>query len=258
YFDTGDATPAVKPRKPFDVLIDKIVLNDIGFRYKNFKDSTKVSGINFNDIDLRSLSATILDLDTKNHLAKASLKNLTFREKSGFYLKNLTTNATVDTNQMEFRDLLLETANTRIADYFLMEYDSLKDFSKFLSQVHLKARFNKSMLSSSDMAYFAPGLARTTVSIQVDGAAEGDINDLRAQNLSIRAGQATYLKGNFSVSGLPDIKSTMLDLEFDQVSTNKKDLEMILTPALGSGKPFIPPVIEKFGHINFSGRFTGF
>lgn len=258
YFDTGTTAPRKKPRKPFDITLAKIVLNNIAFKYKNYNNTVPVNGINFNDIYLRSLSSTILDLDSKSHLVKAGFRNLTFREKSGFYLKNLTTNATIDTNQMEFRQLLLETPGSRISDYLIMKYSGFKDFGKFISKVHIKAHFDKSRLNSSDVAYFSPNLAKSSIDLQISGDMSGYVNDMKAKGLTIQSGQATYLKGDFSLKGLPDIKHTLLDLNFEQVSTNKQDLELIIAKATGSKKSILPPIVSKFGNINFKGRFTGF
>lgn len=258
YFDTGDPTPTKKPRRPYDVTIDKIVLNNIAFKYQNFNNTTPVKGVNFNDIDLRNLSTSILNLDTKNHLIKAGFRNLTLREKSGFYLKNLTTNATIDTNQMEFKDLLLETPTSRLSDYLLMKYANFKDFGKFISKVYMNVNFKNARINSSDVSYFAPQLAKSNIILDLDGQATGFINDLKAKNFAVRSGQATYLKGDFNIKGLPTLKNTMLDLKVDQFTTNKRDLDLIIARATGSKKSLIPPIASKFGNISFKGRFTGF
>lgn len=258
YFDTGDPTPKKKPRKPYDITIDKIVLNNIAFRYKNYNNTKPVQGVNFNDIGLSNLSSTILNLDTKNHLVKAGFRNLTFREKSGFYLKNLTTNATIDTTQMEFRDLLLETPDTRLADYLLMKYDSFKDFGKFVSKVYMKVHFDNAKVNSSDFSYFAPQLSKSSIDLQISGDATGFVNNLKTKDISIKTGQATYIKGDFNIKGLPNIKSAKLDLNIEQLSTNKKDLDLIIARATGSKRSMIPPIANKFGNVSFKGRFTGF
>lgn len=258
YFDTGDATPPVKPRKPFDVVIQKIVLNNIGFKYKNYNSLDKAKGVDFDDVDLRNLSGSILDLDTKNHLVKAGFRNLTFREKSGFYLKNLTTNATIDKTQMEFRNLLLETPNSRISDYFLMKYSKFKDFSKFVDSVYMKAHFRNAKIATTDVHFFSPEISKKPMTIIADGDASGYVNNLKARNFSVRSGQATYLKGDFNIKGLPRIKNTRLDLNFNQIATNKKDLDLLIAQFTGSKTSVIPEIADKFGNVNFSGRFTGF
>ncbi|HEY0771692.1 MAG TPA: translocation/assembly module TamB, partial [Sphingobacteriaceae bacterium] len=152
YFDTGTTKPKTTPRKPYDVTFQKIVLNNIAFRYKNFQVNKPVNGINFNDLHLRNLSTVVENLDTKNHLTKADFSNLTFREKSGFYLRNLTTSATIDTNRMEFKNLLLETPNSRISDYLLMEYKNFKEFARFVNKVKMTGKFKNSRIYSNDIA----------------------------------------------------------------------------------------------------------
>ncbi len=258
YFDTGTPTPRKKPRRPYNITFDKIVLNNIDLRYKNFNNTTPVKGVNFNDIHLRNLSTSILNLDTRSHLVHAGFKNLTFREKSGFYLKNLSTNATIDTNQMEFKDLWLETPNTRLTDYLLLKYDSFKDFGKFVNKVYMKAHFDDAVLHTPDIAFFSPALAKSNISLRLDGDISGYVNNIRAKNLAVRSGQSTYMKGDFNIKGLPNIAETRMELNFDQVSTNKRDLDRIITAATGIKRSMIPPIANKFGNISFKGKFTGF
>lgn len=258
YFDTGKKTPKKKTGKPFDVILNKIVLNNIALKYKNFKNTKPVNGINFNDIYLSNFSSTILDLDTKKHLVKMGVKNMTFKEKSGFYLKNLTTITTIDTNQMEFMNLLLETPNSKLSSYLLLKYATFKDFSQFISKVYLQSDFRNAKLNSTDIAYFSPNLGKSSFNVQLNGKVSGYVNDLKAKDLIIQSGQATYVKGDFSIKGLPLIKQTLMDLNFQQVSTNKQDIDFILARATGSKKSIIPEFANKLGTINFKGRFTGF
>lgn len=247
-----------KKTEPFELVLNKIILNNIDFKYKNFNNNKKVNGVNFNDIHLSKLSSIILDLDTKTHLLKAGIRNLTFREKSGFYLKNLSTDALIDTNQMEFKQLLLETKDSKISDYFLMKYSKFKDFGEFVSKVRMRSNFKNAKVSSSDISYFTAGLEKSSIMLQVNGQVNGYVNNLKASNLVVQSGQASYIKGNFSLTGLPDIKQTLLDLDFEQVSTNRKDINLILAKAMGKEKPLIPEFTDKFGTVNFKGRFTGF
>ena len=258
YFNAGKKTVKKNTSKPFDLILNKIVLNNIAFKYKNLNNTKSVNGINFNDIYLRNFSSTILDLDTKKHLVSFGLKNMTFKEKSGFYLKNLTTNATIDSNQMEFKNLLLETPDSKVRNYLLFKYSKFKDFRQFISKVYLKSDLRNTKVNSSDIAYFSPNLAKSSVIFQLNGKVSGYVNNLKAKDLTIQSGQASYVKGNFSIKGLPSIKETLLDLDFEQISTNKKDIDFILARARGSKKSIIPEFANQLGTINFKGRLTGF
>ncbi len=48
-----------------------------------------------------------------------------------------------------------------------------------------------------------------------------------------------------------------MGLDFDQIATNKKDLDRIIAGFTGNIKTKAPDILEKFGNINFTGRFTG-
>lgn len=257
YFDTGKTKPKTKPRRPYNVTFDKIILNSIAFRYQNLADAQKVNGVNFNDIHLKDLSATIGALDTKAHLAKAQITNLTFKEKSGFHLKNLTTLATIDSNRMEFKNLLLVTPDSRLTDYFLMKYKSFKDFGKFTSKVHLTANLKNSKLHFKDIAYFAPKMGKMDFRLSVTGYGSGYVDNFVTKNIRARAGQATYLSGNFKVKGLPYIGRTHFDLNFSQLHSNRRDADNILRKLTGQSKVFLPEVMDKFGNVSFKGSFTG-
>jgi hypothetical protein len=257
YFSSGKPKKK-KVSKPYDISIEKVVLNNIAFKYKNLNNINPVKGINFNDIELSRLSTTILDLDTKSYLLKAGVRNMTFREKSGFYLKSLSTDATIDTNRMEFKKLLLETSDSKISNYLLFKFSQFSDFNNFTSKVFLSSNLQNANINSADIAYFSPNLSKSSIILQVNGQISGYVKDLKAKNMLIQSGQATYVKGNFRLTGLPKIKQTMLDLDFDQLSTNKRDLDLIISKATGNKNSIIPPLVEKFGTVNFKGRFKGF
>lgn len=258
YFDSGAPKKTTKKKKKFQILFGRIILNNLHFKYKNLKYNEKVNGVNFEDIDVTELNGIFEDLNTEGHIIQANIKNLTLREKSGFYLKNLSAFTTVDTNAIELKKLLLVTNKTRLTDYYQMRFNSYRDFKDYSSKVRMKANFKNSHVSSSDVAFFAPTLKTMKLNIEIDGQITGLVSDLRAKKLSVKAGRATYIKGDFNMKGLPHWDETFMDMKIDLAGTNKKDLDEILTDLTGKRVKSIPDVVEKFGNINFNGQFTGF
>jgi hypothetical protein len=259
YFDSG-AAPVTKKKKkkPFSVSFARIILNNIGFKYKNLKNTNKVNGVNFDDIQLSSLNGIFEQLNTKDHLMQADVKNLTFREKSGFYLKNLSAFTTIDSNQIELKKLLLVTNQSRLTDYYQMRFARFGDFSDYFNKVRMKARFVNSHLASRDVAFFTPDLGQMNLDLDIDGEITGYVNNLRAKKLSLRSGKATHIKGDFLLKGLPNLSDTYMDLKIELAGTNKKDLDELLRNTTGKSIKVIPGIISKFGNINFNGTFTGF
>ncbi len=257
YFDSGTTEPKKKSKK-FQILFDRIILNNVNFRYKNLNFNEKPQGINYEDIDVSELNGIFEGLNTRDHLLQTNIKNLTFREKSGFYLKNLSGLATIDSNLIEVKNLLLTTNKTRLTNYYSMSFKSFGDFGDYENKVRMKGNFVNSHISSSDIAFFAPSMKRIKLEIDVDGQITGLVNNLRAKNLSIKTGKATYIKGDFNMKGLPEWENTFMDMKIELAGTNKKDLDEFLTDVTGKKVKVIPDIINKFGNINFNGHFTGF
>ncbi|MGV3705040.1 MAG: translocation/assembly module TamB domain-containing protein [Arcticibacter sp.] len=257
YFDSGEPKQKKKPSsRPYTVTFEKIAIHNTAFRYRNFNDSTLTSQVNFNDIGLTKMNAVITDLDTKNFLFKAKVRQLSFLEKSGFYVKNLDTDATIDTVSMELANLRLETNRSDVGKYLLFKYRNFGDFSDFINKVYVKASLQNSTLHSKDISYFTSALKKMNLDVRLNGEVSGLVNNINARNITLTAGQATYIKGNFRIKGLPNINRTVLNLRVDRFFTNKKDADKLIKQTTGlSGK--IPAIAAKFGNVSFQGSFNG-
>jgi len=256
YFDSP--VPKTPKKRKFQFLFDRIILNNVHFKYKNLKVDTVLKGVNFEDIDVTNLNGIFEKLNTNGHILQANIKNLTLKEKSGFYLKNLSAFTTIDTNAIELQKLMLVTNKSRLTDYFQMKFGKFKDFNDYVNKVRMKANFKNSHISSSDIAFFTPALKNMKLDLDIDGQITGLVNNLKAKKLSLKAGKATYIKGDFSMKGLPKWEETFMDMKIEMAGTNKRDLDEILTDITGKKVKSIPDIVNKFGNVNFNGSFTGF
>lgn len=204
-------------------------------------------------ISFHSLSGTIGNLMFQNDTLWANI-TLLGKERSGLEIKKITTDFRITPEIMEFRNLDLETNNSRIGNYYSMSYtDFNKDMKNFLSDVKLDARLTKTVLSSDDLAIFAPALLKWKRTFYLDGNAKGSIDNFSAKKLKIKSGN-TSIDGDIAMRGLPDINSTFIDLKANSFQTNYNELVSIL-PEL---KKITQPQLSKLGNINYKGNFTGF
>ncbi|MDP9047405.1 MAG: translocation/assembly module TamB, partial [Bacteroidota bacterium] len=138
-----------------------------------------------------------------------------------------------------------------------MKFKTFDDMSHIEDQVYMEGDFKSSQISSSDISYFTSGLDHVKFDLGVDGHIKGFVNNLKAKHLLITGGKATYIKGDFSLKGLPNWNNTFLELSFDQIATNRADLDYLYSNFTGTPNRRVPDVIGRFGNINFTGRFTG-
>jgi hypothetical protein len=176
------------------------------------------------------------------------------RERCGFEVNQLAAQMKMQPEAMEFSKLDIKTPRSRLHDYFSMRYASFDDMSHFITKVRMEGHFNGAVISSDDIAYFAPELKDWKKRIVAEGSVKGSVDNLNGKNLIIQAGNDTYLKGNISLAGLPDINKTYIDFEADDFKTNYKDAISFI-PQLKQVEQVRLDLLE---YLRFRGNFTGF
>ncbi|HUQ66329.1 MAG TPA: translocation/assembly module TamB domain-containing protein [Flavitalea sp.] len=184
-------------------------------------------------------------------MAKVALKT---KERSGFTVNSLSANMKWHPEAMEFSNLDLKTPRSHLTDYFAMRYASFYDMSDFISKVRMEGNFNDAIISSDDIAYFATELSDWKKRIQINGNVKGTVDNLNTKDIVIEAGADTYLKGNISMAGLPDINKTYIDFEAENFRTTYKDAVAFI-PQL---KNVSQPRLDVLEYLIFRGNFTGF
>lgn len=244
-------------KSSLEVRLEALALQSVHFTYQNELNRSLVRGVNFNDIAIEELSGNLSAIDFKQHLFKADVKDLHFREKSGFVLKRLDAKVVVDTNSMEFQQLYAETNASRVGNYLKFNYGSFSSFSHFISQVEVKANIRNSRIASRDIAYFAPSVSRLHFNAAVSGDIQGKVNAFSGKNVLIQGGKATYFKGDLKVTGLPAVNETLFEIEADQLSSNKQDAEQLIADFSGHDVTPLPEFLSSFGHVSYAGSLIG-
>ena len=179
---------------------------------------------------------------------------LSTKEHSGFEVKKLQAKMKFTPSIMQFDSLDLVTNKSRLGNFYSMKYKDFNgDMGNFLHKVMLEGRFINTVLSSDDLAFFAPELASWKRVFQIKGNAKGTIDNLSATKMLIKTANST-LDGDISLKGLPDINNTFIDFKANDLQTTVEDLSGII-PYL---KTVTQPNLKKLGKITYQGNYTGF
>jgi hypothetical protein len=191
------------------------------------------------------------------HFEKDSLTTdlvLATKERSGFEVKKLAAAVTFSPEIMEFKNLELITNKSRLGNYYAMRFKSFnKDMGDFLHSVLLEGNFVNSELNSDDLGFFAPETKKWKRVFYLNGIVRGTVDNLTARKMRIKTGNS-FVDGNISLKGLPDINNTFIDFSADELRTNIADLSVIV-PSL---KTVQQPRLASLGNIKYKGNFTGF
>ena len=180
--------------------------------------------------------------------------SLSGKERSGLHIKKMESHLKFSPEMMEFKDLDLQTNKSKLSNYFSLQYSSFnKDMSSFVHNVTLQANFKESVLSTDDLAIFAPALSSMKRVFYLEGKTKGTIDNFSVRGMKLRTGN-TFFDGDLAMRGLPDITSTFIDLRANLFQTNYNELITII-PSLKKVKK---PALNKLGAIKYKGNFTGF
>ncbi|HRO41704.1 MAG TPA: translocation/assembly module TamB domain-containing protein [Flavipsychrobacter sp.] len=202
-----------------------------------------VSDINFDISNIRIVKDTI-----RGHIA-----HLSAVERSGIRIRDFTTDATVSPNATICDNLFLETNNSRLQSYYAMHYTRFPDFTDYIHKVMMVGRLQNSVIDSRDVAYFAPVLKKYPTVLRVSGNVSGTTDKLVGKKLNITDG-STYIKGDLSMTGLPDINATFINFQSGEIFTTNNAI-FKYAPELRSN----PNVaVEKINYAHYKGNFAGY
>ncbi|MBO9618212.1 MAG: hypothetical protein J7539_04165, partial [Niabella sp.] len=179
---------------------------------------------------------------------------LTTREKSGFEVKSLSAKAKVTPREMTFNNLDLRTNDSHLTDYYSMKFADFSSMNDYITNVKMEAHFVKADINSDDIAYFAPALRSWKKKIVLSGDVKGPVASLVAKKLEIQAGNNTSFTGDASLTGLPDINETFIDIKATSFKTTYADA-LAFAPAL---KQIDVPNLSKLQYLSFVGNYAGF
>ncbi len=192
----------------------------------------------FSNLRLSDINGTMEDFLIRDDTTSFSISDLAFTEKEGFKVKRMNSKVVIKNNDILFHSAQV-FCDSSILNIEQVRFtgDSVTSFSNFLEDVKMDVRVDRSLISSSDLKYFVPGIRDINQSVWFSGKVTGTVSELRGRNINISYGDYTNLECDFDLSGLPEIENSFIYLGINSLRTNAKDIERIKI----SGKESIKP-----------------
>lgn len=246
-------------KKELDLTIDKIDITNGRFSLINrsSEKSNPRTKVNFAHMVIDRISGTVEDFHVSSDTTSFNVYDLAFAEKSGFIVKRLTSGVKISGSDIFLASAIIncDTSVLNIAKLAIVA-DSTTGFRNFIDDVKMSLSLEKSLVSTSDLRYFAPIPEGLNESLTLSGKFTGTVSELRGRNVNISYRERTFLDCDFDVSGLPKINDSFIYLGFNEFTTNAIDLRNIVLP--GNKKITLPEFMYKLGDISFDGSFSGF
>ncbi|MFK8038090.1 MAG: translocation/assembly module TamB domain-containing protein [Crocinitomicaceae bacterium] len=251
-------------KSEFNILVNQISLDNVNFNYDDYSANPLSFGIDYSHLAIQNLKGSITDFSYQDAVIQSRINNLSFKDKSGFELKNLSTLALYSSELISLKelDLSLSESNLRADHLELISKNGAVDFKDFLNQVEFDAHLKNTKIAIRDLAYFVPKLEGMTDTISIVNAVlDGAVNGMKLNDVDIRTLTKTAIKGNFQIPNLTDINSAFIDQRIALFQTSVNDIETLnLGPFLENQKHIsLPSNLKGLSTIRLTdGHFTGF
>jgi hypothetical protein len=204
-------------------------------------------------IRMHDINAKINKVSLIEDTIKANVKSLQVKERSGFEIKKLSTVFKLTPKIMEFDKLNLKTNNSVIGPYFAMQFENFtEDFKNYNHKVVMKSHLVNASVATDDIAYFAPELSNLNQRANITCHFTGTVDHFETKDLAAQYNNS-FLTGNFSMKGIPDMRNTQIAFTGVNAKTNYKDLSNWIID-LKDIKDF---PFDALGELRFKGEFNG-
>jgi hypothetical protein len=259
YFASTDTTKK-NTTKPWIIKYGALKLNNVDFTYHLLRDTNRVvQNMNYNNIHVSNVYGKLSDIDFRGDTIFAQITHLSAKEQCGIVLKNLTTKARISSTELNCDSLYLQTECSLVKGSLQFKYDHWIDYTDFITKIYMKGNLKDSTkLCMKDVTYFAEDINGFNETFLIKGKVRGFVNDLSGTKMDVIYGQNTEFKGDISMTGLPDFKTTFIHFDAEKLRTSKADLESFALPPFN--KPTylkLPSEFSKLGVIDYKGKFDG-
>jgi hypothetical protein len=236
----------------WNIVANKISLHDGIFKNDSRSEMLDSTAFDGNHILFSKINIDFTNVKWNLDTITANME-LSTKERSGFEVKHFTAKAKVTPKQMSFHDLNIHTNKSFLSNYFCMKYSDFSAMNDFVDSVKLEGIFDKSEISSDDIAFFAPVLKTWKKNIIFSGKVNGPVVALDGRNLELQTGENTKFFGDATLTGLPDINNTIIKVNAAPLNIAYSDALSFL-PSL---KNTTTPDLKTLQYLNFTGNFTG-
>ena len=240
------------PSGMFIFHVEKVhIINGTYGHYDQTEDSLK-GGFDYYHFTLDKIFGEVDQLRVAGDTFEINVKGLKCIDvQTQLEAKEIDVFYRLSAKSMQFNRLYARVGNSVVRNYFEFGYNDMEDLMDFNEKVQLRAHLDSSIVSSDDLAHFAPYLKGMKEIYKISTDIDGKVVNINFKNLDLNYGNRSNIRGNISFSGLPELEETFVNARFKRFSSNSNDMARYVGT-------YAEDVMRKFGQINYQGTFVGF
>lgn len=222
-----------KPEAPKKSEKDIFSINNVEVRnmrfimkcYEEEKIKYAEGGINWNDMDIRDIDLKASDLGFKAGIMSGKVNQISFWEKSGYKVLNMSGEARVGRGKTIITDIRLKDPWSDVfLNEYRMTYDNIHAFKDYIDLVKMDGEVASSRLSMKTISYFAPNMQDNGLVFNVTGKMSGVVRDFSIENIKVDTKEGFSGTVNGRITGIPEVEDMKIDARMSDFRITTKGL----------------------------------
>ncbi|MDF1572346.1 MAG: translocation/assembly module TamB domain-containing protein [Bacteroidales bacterium] len=188
---------------------------------------------NMRDLEINLHEFLASDLYYSTEKAGGTIRSFSATDGNGFAVEKFGGVFRFDDQSFAAEKLQFATTHSAIAADVHAQYPSLQMLLDSIASASFTLDLQQLQVKNSDILYFAPQLSKQPFladpenSTTITGNFSGKLADIKVVDLQIGTGEQTLLNADFTVTGLPEIDSSMVRLPGLSLVSGRQDIRML-------------------------------
>jgi TamB, inner membrane protein subunit of TAM complex len=249
-----------KPPPPskavWSIDVARLTIDSTDLRYDDDNKKAVKKGIDYSHLYVKHLRIHTSNLHADPSNYNAQIAGISFDEKCGFTLKNLSAGISYNPSGISVKNLVVQTNKSEIRNQTNISYKSFEDFKNNPGNVQTNIEFNQARIATQDILVFVPSLNSTLknysqAAIRLNGKISGKLNNLKISYLEFDGLGNTSLAATGEIKGLPKATTAIYNISISKFKTTKTDIDRFVP------KGTVPDNLQIPEDLSLTGKFNG-
>lgn len=253
-----EVSKASDKEKAMQLLLGKLVLNDVKVAYNNTAIAPTKQGMDFNHMNFSKMNVEVRSFKMENNTFAGTVNSAEIQEARGLDIQKFNTDFVYAEKEAYLKDLYLQTPKTLIRDEVILNYDSIDQLTSNLGAVKISANIKDSKIGFADILNLVPTLKSTVpfnkypnTILSVNANVKGSVNDLLINNLKVSGLDQLRVAASGRIKNAMNPDNLYYDLRIAELSSSAKTI-FNLVP-----KNIIPSNISLPSNFSIKGTAKG-
>lgn len=253
FLDALSSKDTVKTSSDIDLRINSVLIRRGRVNYDIRSIPETPNQFNASHWGIENLAATISLKALRNDTLNMAVRRLSFEERAGFELKNISLKAVANNHGLNIRDFALELPHSILRiDSVDVQYDSLFSLPQLSDDVKYQGEMKGEILLS-DLSPILPILNGFTEPLNLGISFRGEGNNLGFSRLNLSDSKHLHFSAAASVSNLLSSDNMYVRGNLSKLYISQDGINYLLNNLTGK----VPPVLARMQTIDLTGTIKG-